>query len=196
MSLNGRLQFQKIIDMRAPLSTIVGLVALGVGSRLLPHPPNMTAINAIALKSYARFGVAGLLIPLTSMALSDLVIGLYDWRLLLSVYLSFVIVGLLGRTLQHATLGRIWITSTVGSVLFFLLTNAVVWATSAWYPATPAGLLACYAAGIPFLLAMFAGDLVYVAALFRANCALKHAPDYSTVTDFAKLRGRSGFSPL
>lgn len=153
--------------MRTSPFTIASLIALGVGSRLLPHPPNMTAINAIALKSRARFGVAGLLIPFVSMALSDLIIGFYDWRLLLSVYLSFALVGLFGRFLQSPTTSRVSVVSLIGSILFFLTTNAVVWATSAWYPPTLAGLASSYVAGVPFLLSMLVGDLVYTTGLFR-----------------------------
>jgi hypothetical protein len=38
----------------------------------------------------------------------------------------------------------------------------------AFYPKTIAGLIACYAAGIPFLQNAVVGDLIYVGVLFGA----------------------------
>lgn len=152
------------------LAEIAGLIALGVGSRFVPHLPNMTAIGAIALKSRARFGAAGLLIPLTSMVVSDAIIGFYDWRLLLSVYGSFALIGMLGVSLKrNRSTAVITAVATAGSLLFFLITNVAVWALSTWYPHTLSGLLACYIAGLPFLFTMLAGDLLCAVALFRVE---------------------------
>lgn len=156
------------------LFEIAGLVALGAFSRLMPHLPNMTAMNAVALKSRTRFGLAGLLIPLVSMAISDVIIGFYDWRLLLSVYASFALVSTLGTILRTLTLPRIASVSVFGSMLFFLITNAIVWATSPWYPATFSGLIACYLAGLPFGISMLVGDMLFSLALFRGASAFKY----------------------
>lgn len=159
--------------MRATFFEIAGLIALGAGSRLLPHLPNMTAMNAIALKSRARFGAAGILIPLVGMIISDAVIGFYDWRLLLSVYASFALIGMLGALLRTASWRRVAGVSLLASILFFLITNAVVWAISPWYPASLTGLMMCYLAGLPFALSMLAGDLFFSLALFRGTSALR-----------------------
>ena len=146
---------------------IIGLIALGAVSRLVPHLPNMTAIGAVALKGRARFGGRGLLIPLASMALSDALIGFYNWKLLLSVYASFALVSLCGALLQRTSIVRILTISCGGSSIFFLITNAAVWATSTWYPYTPQGLLACFIAGLPFFYPMLAGDIIFSLILFR-----------------------------
>ena len=61
--------------MRTNIIGVAGLIALGISSRLLPHPPNMTMISAIALKSRSRFGTLGLAIPLASMILSAAIFG-------------------------------------------------------------------------------------------------------------------------
>lgn len=153
--------------MRVKLFKIVGLIALGVISRLIPHPPNMTAIGAIALKSREHFGIFGLVIPLTSMVLADAIIGFYDWKLLLSVYASFALFGMLGVILKTSrSIGTITGTAAIGSTLFFVITNTVVWALSSWYPHTAQGLLMCYMAGLPFFYPMLAGDVVSSLALF------------------------------
>lgn len=154
--------------MRVKLINIIGLIALGVGSRLFPHPPNMTAISAIALKSRSRFGTLGLAIPLTSMILSDALIGFYDWKLLISVYISFALISVLGAFVKSdASITRIGAVSALGSTFFFLITNTVVWTSSSWYAHDAAGLLACLAAGIPFYRNMLIGDILAGIALYR-----------------------------
>jgi len=159
--------------MRAKTLEIAGLVALGVGSRLLPHPPNMTAIGAIALKSRERFGLKGLFIPLVSMAFADVIIGFYDWRLLLSVYASFALFGMLGAVLKRTRSGgTIMATAALGSTLFFLVTNTFVWALSSWYPHDIGGLLACLAAGLPFYGNMALGDILATLAIYKLPRAL------------------------
>ncbi|MEK7509116.1 MAG: DUF6580 family putative transport protein [Patescibacteria group bacterium] len=161
---------------RETIIEIGGLIALGVMSRLLPHLPNMTAMSAIALKARTRFGPLGLAVPLVSMLLSDAVIGFYNWKLLLSVYASFAIVGMLGVFLKRSqSVVAIAMVATVGSIIFFLVTNAAVWALSSWYPHTPAGLLACYAAGLLFLFPMLCGDMLFSFVLFRSGHAFSSA---------------------
>jgi hypothetical protein len=47
------------------------------------------------------------------------------------------------------------------------LSNFAVWAC--WndlYPKTLAGLMTCYAAGLPFFQRAFAGDMLFTAAMF------------------------------
>jgi hypothetical protein len=161
--------------MSRTAAEIISLILLGALSRLVPHLPNMTAIGAIALKSRAHFGSAGLLIPLSAMLLSDAAIGFYDWKLLLSVYASFALIGFLGVFLKRTSVPRVVAVASLGSILFFLITNTLVWAASLWYPHTAAGLLACLAAGLPFLYPMLAGDIVFSLALFRFRAAA-HAP--------------------
>ncbi|MFZ2556101.1 MAG: DUF6580 family putative transport protein [Minisyncoccia bacterium] len=146
---------------------IIGLIALGVGSRLIPHLPNMTALSAVALKSRVRFGTLGLVLPIVSMLISDILIGFYEWRLLVSVYASFVLVGMLGTFLTKISAVRVAGISMLGSLLFFLITNSIVWATSPWYAKTIIGLVTAYSAGIPFLIAMLFGDVLFSLALFH-----------------------------
>jgi hypothetical protein len=60
-----------------------------------------------------------------------------------------------------------------GSVVFFLVSNFAVWA--AWgdlYPMTFAGLMTCYAAGLPFFRRAVEGDLLFTAAMFAAPVVL------------------------
>lgn len=153
--------------MRRAILESIGLIALAAASRLLPHPPNMTAVSAVAYKARARFGVWGVAIPVAAMLLSDIVIGLYDWKVLVSVYASFALIGGFGALLDRASMRRLIAIPALGAIVFFLITNAVVWASSVWYPHTVQGLLACYAAGLPFLIPMVLGDIACTVAVFR-----------------------------
>jgi hypothetical protein len=52
------------------------------------------------------------------------------------------------------------------SAVFFVATNFAVWLFGDIYPSTAAGLLACYASGLPFLKYAIAGDLFWSGILF------------------------------
>ncbi len=146
--------------MRTTFS-ILGLIALSALSRLVPHLPNMTALSGVALKSGARFGMWGVAIPLSGMLISDIVIGFYNWRLLISVYSSFALITLLGQYTQRRSYARVSTTAISGSLIFFFITNTVVWASSTWYSHTLSGLFTCYIAALPFLAPMIVGDILF-----------------------------------
>ena len=61
------------------------------------------------------------------------------------------------------------------SVLFFVLTNLGVWATSGLYPRTMIGLVTCYAAALPFFRNTLAGDAIYALTLFGGFALLERS---------------------
>src|SRR3989442_15488674 len=74
----------------ARFAVLFGLVLVAAASRLVPHPPNLTPIAAMALFGGAYFPDkrAAFLVPLAAMFLSDLVLGLHrGWPV---VYGSFM----------------------------------------------------------------------------------------------------------
>lgn len=138
--------------------------------RLLPHPPNFAPIAAIALFGgvyLSRKFALG--IPLLAMLLSDIFIGFYEPLLMISVYGSFVLCGLIGLWLKKR---KKWYTvlggSVAGAILFFIITNFSVWAFTPWYTKTLAGLIQCYAMALPFFRNTLLGDLFYVIVFFGA----------------------------
>ena len=154
------------------LSAIVAAVAL----RLVPHPPNFTAIGAMALFSGAYLGRRSLAFaaPLAALVLSDLVIGFYPE--LLFVYVGVAATVLLGWAVGRCrTLLRVAAAAVVASVLFYLLTNFGVWLVMDYYPKTFAGLIACYVAAIPFFQNTLAGNLFYCGLLFGGLALLERA---------------------
>jgi len=144
------------------------LILLGLLTRFLPHPPNFTAVGAVALFSgyYLKNKKLAIAVPLIIMFLSDWRIGFYQWQLMASVYLSFVIVVFLGILIRKQKWLFALPTSLFGSIIFFLITNWAVWQFTDWYPHNFSGLIACFLAALPFLKNNLAGDLLYTFILF------------------------------
>ena len=162
------------------LFVTIAIVTVAI-SRLLPHPPNFTPIAAMAL-----FGGAWLtnkklafLLPLLAMFISDLILelaaGIGFHNTILYVYASFIVMTLLGIYIRNnAKTSHVILASLISSILFFLITNFGVWAASG-FESGRQGLLATYAAGIPFynnsvfgsfFLNTIIGDLFYCGILF------------------------------
>ena len=172
------------MDMQTKLNLRLGiLAAIVVGaamSRLLPHPPNATAVGAMALFGGAYFMQRwqALLLPLVAMWLSDLVLNNVVYKAYnptftffteggAFIYGAIALIVVLGWVLlKTVKTVNVMAASLTGSILFFLITNAGVWMGSTIYSQTGAGLLAAYAAGLPFLLNTIAGDLMWCAVLF------------------------------
>ena len=70
--------------------------------------------------------------------------------------------------------GTITLGTLGGTLLFFLATNAAVWAFSGMYQLNLAGLMLSYAMAIPFLKLSLVGDLFYTAVFFGMYEFLKN----------------------
>jgi hypothetical protein len=107
-----------------------------------------------------------LLVPLAALFLSDLVVGLHV--LVPAVYGSFAVSVALGRWLRtRRRFAPIALMTLAGAVQFFVVTNFACWLL--WYPHTPEGLVACYAAALPFFRNTVLGDATFAAVLFGAT---------------------------
>ena len=145
------------------------LIALTIACRLLPHPPNFTPAAAVALFAGFFFGrrVVALIVVLAAMALSDLIIGTYDYRIMAAVYAAFMFPVLLRSLLRRRLNPLTCCGSAVAcSVVFFISTNLAVWIFGGMYPSTLAGLGKCFAAALPFFRYTLCGDLFWTATLF------------------------------
>ena len=153
------------------LSIIVFSIAL---FRLLPHPPNVSPIAAMALFGGVYFADRRLafLVPFAALLLSDLLIGLHDT--MLYVYAGFALTVLVGFYIRSKLSATSIATATVfSSLLFFALTNFGVWLTSGMDPATASGLIQAYVAGIPFLQNSLLGNLAFTALMFGGFALLQ-----------------------
>ncbi len=173
----------------------IGILAIiifaAATSRLLPHPYNFTPIGAMGLFGAAHFSRRWLAfaLPFAALWISDLMLinvvysqyyeG-FQWFGHGWVYAAFGLIVLLGFALLRRINARnVFAASVLASGIFFLVTNFGVWLSSPLYPQNLTGLLACYAAGLPFasmelapplgfLLNGVLGDLFYCGVLFGA----------------------------
>ncbi len=144
------------------------LAGLAILTRFLPHPPNFVPIAALAL-----FGACflprkwSLILPLSAMLVSDLFIGFYTLPIMLAVYGSFLLIGLLGWLLKkHQQWYFIGSSAILSALIFFFVTNLAVWAFTPLYVKTLSGLLQCFTMALPFFKNTLLGNLFYTASLF------------------------------
>lgn len=144
------------------------IVAFALILRLIPHPPNVAPIAAMALFGGAYLDKRyALLVPLIAMLASDFFIGFHSTMPF--VYGSFVIIGLIGLWLRnHKTIANTVGATLISSLLFFLITNLGVWLVGGLYPKTLQGLINTYFYAIPFFRNTIVGDLFYVGLFFGA----------------------------
>lgn len=144
------------------------LIAAGIASRFMPHAWNMTPITAIALFASVYLGIRySLLIVAATMFISDLFIGFYDWRVMLSVYIGFAVAGLIGILVRkNKNLITVFSGAVSSSIFFFLFTNWAVWQFGSMYEHSIAGLTQSFAMAMPFFKNMLAGDIAYTGILF------------------------------
>ena len=154
--------------MLKPRWMVLGAMILAAAlSRLIPHPPNLASVSAVALfgGAYLADKRVAFLLPLAALFLSDLVLGFY--RHMEIVYLSFAVIVGIGRLLQNnRSVPRVAGAALASSFVFFVMSNFGVWAFGSMYPKTFDGLTTCYVAAIPFFWNTLQGDLLYTALLF------------------------------
>ena len=147
---------------------IIGLIVLAILTRLIPHPPNFAPITGIALFSAINFNnrFFKFFVPLISLVIFDFIIGFSLINIF--VYLSFIVIVLVGNHFKKIKLKSI----LISSVVFFIISNFGVWLIG--YPKTVGGIIMCYTAAIPFFINTILGDLFYSLLLkYTFNTSLK-----------------------
>lgn len=156
-----------------PIWVVIIMVLLAGFSRLIPHPPNFTAITAMALLAGAtlpRLSLA-LVVPLLGLLIGDWVYGFHST--ILSVYISMLAVsGLAFFFLKGKSYTVVASSSFFASLGFWLVTNFAVWFQMDLYSKNFAGLLTCYTAALPFLENQILGDLFFTAVVFSVYALL------------------------
>lgn len=155
---------------------VVLLIVLAALSRLLPHPPNFTPVEAMGLFAGAWLADRRLafLVPLLAMALADLFLGLHSGMPVIYALIAFnVWLGLrLGPAPSAARIGGYGL---FAATVFFVVSNFAVWAMGAghYYSQDLAGLLLCYTLALPFFGYTLAGMAVYCLLLFGGMALLQ-----------------------
>jgi hypothetical protein len=165
-------------------SIIILIVFVTSLSRLIPYVfeslpfYNFSPIGAIGLFGAAHFAnrKMAFIIPLIALWFSNLILNNvflssyfngFTWFSNWSIYLIFAVIVAFGFfILKKVTKIRVLVASLGASIIFFIVSNFLVWLNGSMYPQTIEGLITCYAAAIPFFWNTLAGDIFYSALLF------------------------------
>jgi len=162
---------------------------LAILSRILPHAVHAAAWNFTAVGGgllffgsrmgagrFSRTSALKLTSALAALIATDyyLTVYAYQYPFHASAYAAtwiwYGLICLLGMgLLQKPSVLRVGVGALTTSTSFFLISNFMVWASSAvgaLYPHTLAGLAACYTAGLPFYRNDLASTAITAGALF------------------------------
>ncbi|WP_206036009.1 DUF6580 family putative transport protein [Crateriforma spongiae] len=164
----------ELSSARSAVAVAAAMVAIGLVSRFLPHPPNFSPIGSLALFGGAMFASRrmAVLVPLAAMLISDMFLGFHVamW----ATYGCFAASVMLGRWIRRQPgVMRITTAGLASSTLFFVMTNLAVWMK--WYDPSLAGLVTCFTAAIPFFQNTLASDAIFTVAMF-GSAALASRP--------------------
>jgi Family of unknown function (DUF6580) len=169
--------------LKPNLLTIVTLILGVAATRLAPHWWNLTAVGAVCLFGgcYFQRRWAAFLVPLAALAISDVLLQIFVYPGFgfapnFFKYVCFAATVPLGYLLRgRERLLPVAFVAVGATALFFVLSNFEVWLMGHGvnYPRTPAGLLACYIAAIPFAKNMLYGNLLFSCVLFGGMEFLK-----------------------
>lgn len=163
-------------------TALISLIFIAIATRIIPHAPNFTAVGAVALFGGAMFknNWKALVIPVLALFLSDLIINnvlyasFYHSFILLTpgfafIYGGFLISVLIGRYMINGfKIANMAAAGVISTIAFYLVTNFGAWLANPIYTKDITGLMASYAAGIPFLGSQLAATFIYGAVLFGA----------------------------
>ena len=156
------------------------LVALGVCGRLWQPGWNVTPMAGVAIAAGAVFPnpLVAASVPLVSLAVGNLVLpGYGSLAMAAVVYAATAWPVLLGRLVMLGG-GRMSFrwgaaagSALASSLVFFLTTNLAHWWLTQDYPHTWGGLVACYAAALPFYRWMPVGDVAWTIGILTGLSA-------------------------
>jgi hypothetical protein len=156
-------------DLWPDMALVAFLIGFDVAARLVWHAPNVSPVAASALFAGIMLRRRSLapVVPLAALLIGDAISGFYHWQVMAVVYAALTLPAVAGILTRHLRASRVVVpTVLVCSLIFFVTTNFAVWAWSGLYSADMAGLIQCYAMGLPFLKYTIAGDLFWAAVLF------------------------------
>ena len=182
------MQMKTVKITRGMAAVFVLLIALDIVMRLTAHAPSFTPVAASALFASFLFEsrLLAAAVPMLAMAAGDLVIGTYDWRIMVVVYAALAVPVLFGRYVRgHFGAARIVISTLAGSAVFFLTTNFAVWYWQ--YTRDLSSLWRCYVVAIPFFRNTVAGDLFWSGVLFTSYVVVKKVSEIS-IAGFSHMR--------
>ncbi|MDP8211721.1 MAG: hypothetical protein P9X22_00335 [Candidatus Zapsychrus exili] len=145
----------------------IGLLLIGIVSRLIIHTPNFTPVIALALFGgvYLKNKKYAVILPLTLMAITDMFLGFHN--IMLFTWGSIALIAFAGIYVRkNKTFNTVFSSNVLSAVAFFVVTNIGVWASSGMYTLDFAGLTRCFMLAVPFFRMTLLSTVVYAVALF------------------------------
>lgn len=166
------------------LLSMVAMLAVAAVIRFMPHIPNFTPVEGITIFGAAYLGRKhyAFLLPVITLYISDLVINNttarpffedqtgFVWYSDYMVFnaLALIVVAVIStQTLKKINFITVPAAAVASSVVFYVVTNFGVWLTSqVAYTKDMAGLMACFAAGLPFFKTSLLSTVAFTAVIF------------------------------
>ncbi len=159
------------------------LLLAAVVTRVVPHAGwmNFTAVGGALLYFGARRSWREMLTPLAVLMATDFFLTVYSynyafkWEAYVPTWIWYAAAMVLGRILlsERATAWRVVAAALLGPTSFFVVSNFAVWMTDGIYARSLAGLVACYAAAIPFYRNDVAATAVVLGVAFGVPALLR-----------------------
>lgn len=158
--------------MLAYLFLLLAVAARFLILQLHAHPWDFTPLSASLLFFGAYGSRKQLWFPVALLAGTDVILSkyVYGYPISWDMYVTwawYAAIVLLGTKLGKNS-KAVWAlcSALASSVSFFLISNFAAWASYDMYPKTLSGLVAAYAAGLPFFKYRPVGDLLFTAVFF------------------------------
>ena len=168
--------------MTANNKVFIGLLIAAFVSRIAPHYPNFTAMGALAFvgASQSRSLFKTIALSFAVLMASDLLINnlIYPsgsfvlmYKGSIWTYAGFIVYAVAGHYAKSGAKGIVALIT--GSVGFFLLSNLGVFLSEfSLFPRTTSGLVATYAAGLPFYAPELISTALFSAIAYAAEIKL------------------------
>jgi hypothetical protein len=149
------------------------LVGIGVAGRWGQPEWCFTPTAAVAIFAgwyFSHWQIAAL-VPLSTLAISDLLLPAYgSVPVMVATYFVMALPVALGRWQRRSQAPqrralRWALISLAPATMFFVVSNFAVWAFENMYERSFTGLMNCYWAAVPFYRWMLAGDVFYLGVL-------------------------------
>ena len=174
---------------RETLVILVALTTLGVVSHLVPHSTGTSTVGAIGMMAAALMPRHLLPIPvLLTIVAFDLIHGTYQIAAMAFVYLAHLaaawsLTPVLSPARKKISVSAFGGAAVLSAVVFYTVSNATPIALG-FYPNTTEGWMACYIAGLPFLLKGLLANMIFGGIGFAVIWVARKAAN----GDFARLR--------
>ena len=158
-------------ESRQTYTVLLALSVLGVISHLVPHSAGMSTVGAIGMMAAALLPRHLLPVPvLLSIVAFDLINGTYQIAAMAFVYLAHLaaawsLTPVLSPAKKKISLPSFGGAAVLSAVVFYAVSNATPIALG-FYPNTVEGWMACYLAGLPFLLRGVLANVIFGGVAF------------------------------